>query len=589
MRAGVRALEQGLTLALATPDAERATVAELGGRLIGQLVPAGALGGAGDTLASIEARFPGLVLRDAKGPIDLAAIKADLAGRMSLSRRWPTAGLPTATDTAQVLQGWALIDPMLKPTSGGVPPLVAMRHADGRLAVFGVPAADGPAGELLTPRWTLDRSDGMEVVKLDAKTVLLFDRDGAVLQRASVVEGVDDGWLAKPFSEYFLAQGGEAGGGGRPGVLRPGGLPRARATFSAQGFRAPGDMFRPYEELLICATDRTIAIVERTGRAVLLDAISGGLLFAGEIGLRQVHDVQLAGTSLIAAGVARDERAGAGAPVDGAGMDVILVVDARSGAMVRSITPSADLGGVRWVRTNERADIIAGCAKGIASFDPETAAVGWSLLSSDSPAAAATDAWLVGSRLVLLADDRRMYLANTTAGQITPQVLNMGSRAESYGPIYVSRSMLAVPLSQGGAGQGGAGQAGAGVGGGALIPPGSELVAIRSSNGLAIIDVDGRVVGGDAISSSETVLPPVPIDGGYLAIARESKGDVTGGGAGGAGKQLAAFELTLLDGRSGAAMATVSLMLGAVPARMAVIDNRVIVTAGHTSVVYKTK
>jgi outer membrane protein assembly factor BamB len=524
-RAAARAFELGLRSAEGDTSADRAVLAELAGRLLENLRTRGLLSATDELARALPARFPGLSPTRAGQPLDLAALSAELSRLLAQSRRWPRVGPPTSV--SQVLAGWAIMEPAIKPSIPAAVNGLVLRHEDGRVACFAPPANAPDAA--LEPIWSSPpNNDPAELVRSDRGSALLFfaTAEGGVLERVDTTAG-QSAWRSEPFPKLFRAAAGEA------------------PESPAERIRTPLDGLRLTSELLVCVDEQTVALVERTGRLAAFDADAGSVLWTARLPLSRVFDCDVAGDLLAVAG----ERDEPGAP-NGlvAPKAMLLILDARTGREVTSFT--LDGGPVRWLRLTSRGEVLAGLEASVVGLDPESGAVAW---RNDQPAAVETlRCWVKGGgsgTALLLGRDRSLWRLSVATGTLDARPIDVAGRFDTNGEP-------------------------------ALLPLDDDRAAIVSPQGVAVIGIDGRLLGADALGGGDTLLPAHAGEGVLVTIE-------TGSSSREAGPPVS--NLHLLDARSARLIATAPLVLGDTPLRMALLDARVAVTAGHTTVLYRAE
>ncbi|HZW05984.1 MAG TPA: hypothetical protein VFF65_02580, partial [Phycisphaerales bacterium] len=145
-RAQARALERGVQAAERAGGADPAVTGELNGTLVKNLIDRSLLAAAADALARAEARFPGAVLTAAGVPLAVADLRAKIQRDLAGALRWPRVGVPRDGSAPQVIDGWVLMEPLIRATGGGVsggsnPPFLVMHKGDDRrtqVALFGL-------------------------------------------------------------------------------------------------------------------------------------------------------------------------------------------------------------------------------------------------------------------------------------------------------------------------------------------------------------------------------------------------------------------------------------------------------------------
>jgi outer membrane protein assembly factor BamB len=520
-RAAARAFELGLRGAEGDATADRVALAEAAGRLVSNLRERGLLAAADDTLRLVQTRFAGLAPTRQGQPIDIAVWSADLSRQLAQARRWPRVGAPTSAD--QVLTGWALLDPAIRPTIPSSPAGLVLRHEDGRVALFAPQIKQEPKSPL-TAQWTSPPTeDPVELVKLDRHAALLFfaTAAGGVLERVDA-QTMQSAWRSRPFPELFPQAAGQRVVGDR--------------------VRTPTDGLRLAEELLVCVDERSVGLVERTGRTAMFDADTGTVLWSSTLPISRVFDADVAGDLLAVAGELEEPGAPGGLMAPKA---ALIVIEARTGRIMSQAIIEG--GPIRWLRVTSRGELIVGTQTAVLSFDPEAAAVVWR--NDLPPAIESMRAWTHGSSIFLVARDRSLWRMTTTTGALDAQAIETSGRLETGG----EPTIYALDESR---------------------------FALASPQGLAIFSVDGSNAGADALGGDDALLAPQPGDGVLITLE-------TGSSAREAAPPVS--NLHVLDARNGLLLATAPLAMGDAPLRLALLDERIAVTAGHTTIIYKAE
>ncbi|MCW5764641.1 MAG: PQQ-binding-like beta-propeller repeat protein [Phycisphaeraceae bacterium] len=518
-RAEARALEVGLQRAEGMPDASPAVVGELAGRLVTNLKQRGLLVAAGTVLQRFGARFPSATLTIDGRPADLTRLRSEVGAELLAQRRWPSAGAPAAAG-AQLVTSWTLMEPEIRPTSPVAPPFVVMQAEDGRVALWGVQEPGAP----LAPLWTSDApKDPVALVKTDRTSAYFFwaTPAGGVITRVDAASRAVV-FRSEPFNGYFP----------------PGGP--ATAPNPNDRMRTPLDGVRSVGELLATADERTLALVERTGRAVILDADTGAVLWAGLLPLTRIADCDLIASVLVVAGD-RERRGPGGAVVEST--PALAAVDARSGREMRQIDSPG--GPVRWLRLTDAGDLVAGVQSAVASFDLETGALNWKI--GQGSAATTIDAWVVGDRLLVLGEDRTLWQVSVASGVVGAASLDTRGRFDTSSHVY------GAATAEGG-------------------------IAFRSPQGVVVFDARGELRGTDAIGATDNLVPPAPSDAGFVTIS------MAGTAVRDADGQSLFTVYTL--GPSGVLKTSTTVQLGAVPSRVGLLDGRLLISAGRHTAVY---
>jgi outer membrane protein assembly factor BamB len=538
-RQAARALEIGLQVARVLPDAPRDVAGELTGRLASNFAERGLLVAASETLRSSKARFGELALTRNGVAVDATGLAAKVSDELAAARRWPAVGLPTG-EGVQAFPGWTLLEPVLRPTEASTAGGVVMVSQDRRAGLF-VPGSDGR----MEQRWgASDLNQEVRLLRIDkdAAWLFFFTDDGGVVKRIDCKTGAET-WASKPFPEHF----------------------EQKRLVQVDRFKPPIGGVQTGTNLLVCADERTIALVERSGRVVGLDADSGSVLLAVTAPVARVFDAAVQGNVLVLAGDRPNKSAGGNVV---SFSPTVVLMDARSGA-VTGETPLSE-GQARWVRLNSRGDLVVGAERGVLGVDPETGTVNWR--NAQAPCAGTLAAWVTGDALLVVAEDRALWRMSVTTGALRPEPI------ETRGRLMTESEPLASVTREGG-------------------------FALSTAQGLVLLSGEGELRGADALAATDNMIAPLPGQGVFVtmetgsASARPGQRGGVGVGAGVVvappgvqaepGTELLPYNLHLLESGSGLLRSTVPLLLAEPPSVLALIEGRVAVTAGRTTVVYK--
>lgn len=530
------ALESGLRSAMRQPAPPPAVVGDLAGRLIVDLRTRRQLSAAAGILRSVRQRFPELVLTAAGETLDADKVGADLAQRLAASMRWPRIG-PLRTEGAQAIPGWMLMEPLLTERTPQVVNVLAL-ESDEAVSVWG-PAAEGPGTtQPLAKLWSKPVGEGGEgkLIKMTGESAyfaLVKEADGVVEKVAAQGDkGFGVKWTSPKFSELFDRAE-------QRGIRRVRGVMADRLSTPAEGDVGPTN-------LIVSMDDRTLVVVQRSGRAAAIDTDTGEVLWKSRTGVGRVYDVDISAGTLVVAG--DSEVAGAnGAVVDL--RPVMQVIDARTGRPLQRI---GDVGGhVRWVGFAENGALVACLDTAVVCLDIATGQPNWTITSPDIMPATAM--WLFGDHAVLLDPNRTMWLASISTGRLRQAPLEVPRTH-----VEATAAVDAFPLS---------GAQGSGF-------------AIATQQGLAIFGPDGTLAGVDGMDGATSMIKPRPADGRAVTIETVAEGR--------SGDGLMMFSLHALDVQPGSGATLVDsrpILLGARPTATALMDGRVAVTAGSVTVV----
>lgn len=308
------------------------------------------------------------------------------------------------------------------------------------------------------------------------------------------------------------------------------GLPQPENAPNA-GLVRPGDV-------LVTIDERAIVLIERGGRGGAFDATDGRVLWsiASEVGI--VGDIA-SGAGVVA--IAGEQRANE--PAARGSKAVIALHDQRTGQTLGSI----DAGGsIRWVRITPSGVLIVGTDRAVQAYDLSDRTQRWSI--TRAPANDTLEAWPIGDLVYLLDTQRSLWRVPVATGLRTNERLETYERLVQEGPI------IATALGEGRA-------------------------AFSTSAGVCVFDRAGKLVGIDGMGS-ETLLPPLATRDRFVAIETGERALPDG---------RIGYEVLMPDSPSCLLREHPQvLVLEDRPRRGAVLDGRVIVTAGAHTYVFRT-
>jgi outer membrane protein assembly factor BamB len=545
-QAAAAALEAGLRSAARQPAAPEAVVGELAGRLIVGLRERKQLTAAAGVLRSVRARFPGLSLTSAGQTLDAEGLGAELASRISASARWARVGA-VRTEGAQAIAGLTMLDPLLTDRNPAVTSLLPLA-SDDEVSVWTIPTTDrADPQSLLAKAWSSPLPEGAHplLIKATAEAVYLAivkESDASIIKVGG--SPLETRWRVDSIAKALT-------GNDARSALRS--LPGMQAAMST-----PGEGETQPTNLIATMDDRTLVLVQRGGRAVAYDTDTGEQLWSNRVGVGRVYDVDLAGGTLAVGG---DQETYGPPPAATTVVDlkpVIQLLDSRTGRAAQRI---GDLGShVRWVGFAEGAAaggagtggmLIAALDNSVVCLDIASSRPNWTISTPEAMPVSAM--WIFGDHLVMADQSRSIWLASVSTGRMRPAALEV---PRSH--LDTTQTLDAFPLSP---------VPGAGFG-------------IATQQGLALFDADGKLTGLDGLNGASTMLRPRPADGRAVTIETVADGRTNDG--------TMFFTYHALDtgGSTGAAlMDSRTVPLGARPAAMSLMDDRIAITAGNTTII----
>lgn len=539
IHAALAALREGLACAEALPG-QNSAIGEIAGRLVSRLRANEQYFAAAQIMARMAREHRAVALTDGGRALDASAVSADLLRRLAGLSRLPRIGTDIRQD-AQTLPGWALIPPRSRETHGrACEHLLMLNAAQSLIGLWGIgsgTAAEPAAGQHLHLLWSRPiTGPPPTLLRLDPDSVYLVWDDpadaGPSVERIDTLDGRSR-WKTEPLRS-LLAQDRAA---------------RARIDGSPRYFEVPIDGQVRATDILVALDDQVVAVVERCGRAAGFDAQNGRVLWKDVSPITQVTDADVAAGAVVIAGGA--------APVDDAGAVVglvptIAVHDARTGAVLHRMDTLA--GVVRWVRLWSSADapgatLIAGLGPQIDAFDLASGRLNWSI--PGGPGFSSRDAWIFGDKLFILDEHSSLFLASASSGRVGPK------------PLETYEHLISVAAIEA-----------------AAIGPNRANTAFVTQHGVCIFDPAGELIGIDALDNPGQdgwLLPAAIAESALVTIeTRPSEND----------EGEAVYRLYVLDSTSAMLRATRELTgLDLPPRAVAVVDGRIIVTAGAHSYV----
>ncbi len=353
LRSAMIAVEFNARIGRAPDREERA---EIAGRLITALAENGRFNEAARVLRELRAADPDLVLSYAGERLDPSELESELEQRLAQRRRRPIIGREISPEP-QLLVGWRLAGSLL--TDAPVTDRVAMISlTNGELGMF----APSPSTGALERLWSVsfEGASPMVIRHDDDSIYLLHESDeGVWLECLASLDG-QRRWRTEPFRTLFPNR--------EAAELR---------LFDVEG--RPREIITPLDgevdltATLIAIDERTLLVVERSGRIGAFDLDTGDALWKRTTVLSEVYDAA-AGSGVLALGGVR-QRA-----IDGEGQTVLPVpiiatFDARSGEALNET--EAIEGDVRWMRVTPLGELIVGAEGGTTSMNLIDGRVNW--------------------------------------------------------------------------------------------------------------------------------------------------------------------------------------------------------------------
>ncbi len=515
----VHSFDSGLDAAEFSLDSSDPVMGELAGRLVRSLVNTGRLSAASVTMERLADGRPTLLMTVNGSPIDVAGLQEEIRSQLQSQDRRPRIGLLETDPKVQLLEGWVLMHPLVNARSSAAASY-AMLRTEVELSLWTASSGGG-----LRERWSAPYDDGMVALAITDDAVYLAEvrEEGRVVSRLNLATGRTE-WTSLPFSRSFRRQAGD-------------GVPDAFDLDSRVDIPLHGS--RPLHELLVAMDDETLAIVERSGRALAIDLRSGRTLWKNERLMRTVYDIAASASALLIGGDNGDP-----ANVDSS-RPALLSVDLRTGRVLQHLP--ADVGRVRWVRITPEGAAVAGMEKGIAAMDMFNGATLW--VVGREAGRRTFDAWPFPGRLIVVNDTSQLWQIETEDGRALPSPLRTADKV-GVDPRHLRAARI------------------------------GDLAAFSSPEGILLYERDGSLVGMDQRTGIPSLAPAAFGESHIVLIDRQTATR---------GKRPADFELMILSGVSGAMLERRTISLGVAPEDVVLIDDRILITAGDATVVIEAR
>lgn len=568
----ISAFERGLETARATPSGgvDAALTAAVGGELAWALLDAGHERRALGVLDEVQSMAPGLAMSATKPDgtervLDAAEVRSRVGRAISERSRWARIGGTTGSD-AQALAGHALMEPMIRDRTPAVHRMFATRSE--RHVALWAPDPDSPSGAV-TRVWqrtideqspTLVRIDGDSAYFAFVGTALTASsRPRATLERVRLIapDRAETAWRTdEPGAVFEEAEGVAVVQGG----------------VSVSMFMTPGGRAVDKSDMTVVMDERTIVFVQRGGRAAAFDTADGQRLWSTRTNVSRVYDLDLAGSHVVIAGDEEVYSTG-GRVIDLRG--VIQIVDARTGSLRERLIDQGGCGTgghPRWVRALQDGGVVVGLNATVVRLDPWRAGGRpvW-VIAGPEGMAPVVDAWIVepaGSQvgaaenaaggapgvIVMQSQDRVLYMADLRTGRLRAEPLDAPrTHVEGSRPLRVSPT--------------------------GPSPAAGDGLAVSTFQGMLVYGINGELRGVDALGGFESMLAPVMAQGRAVTVETVSEGPTPDG--------LMMFSLYQMDTRNARMIESTTLVLGAKPEQIELLDGRIAVSAGAVTVVLR--
>jgi len=492
-------------------DEHTSRIGDLRGRLVQGLVaqdrPAAAL----RVIRRLSTQYPRANLAIPAGvEPTIKLIEQQLA---SISRP-ARVGLKVGSEV-QTLEGWMLLQAIVR--ERGLPPAEhVLMYAPARKQL-GLWAISGDSSGL-TSAWSRDvGAMPPTLVRIDGASALLYwpSPSGGELERVDLADGKTL-WRSESFDAMV-----PAGQGGLD--------PNVRMETPLDGPVKPTD-------LMVALDDQIAVLVQRGGRLAVVDLSNGKALWNAPIAIDRIFDVTVAGGQVLLAGAAEKPRD------DGMGVDHIPVLrafDSRSGQLVRSV--NSKLGHFRWIRPAGDDLAIVGVSDAVIGLDLKSGAEKWVI--SGEAARLTADAWVIGSKLLLMDQRHDLWLGPAQTGAMGAESISTNSRSSGSRQIRVS--------------------------------PSGDSILFSADRGMLIISPTGELGGMDPLGALTDLVTPVVTD--RFAVTAEASLQRQG--------DQQVFRLMAIDTKSGKLLLQQAIAAYDAPTDLAVLDGRAVVTCGAVTLV----
>lgn len=553
-------LERALTIADDSRNSDPALLAEIRARYVRALDatdnPRAAL------LALRRFKEKSLPLAIDSVSLDPNSLIPSLEARVASIDRMPILGAPVADQSPQTLLGWRIVEPIWLRPQGPPPNHVLLQGPSSELALY----APAPTGPGLVQRWSMAPTPGAKLVRIDHDSLILSHDPSYLRSAPPDADAVDaDPNVPQPVVPPDPSRvGNPAGGRTFMKINATDGAvlwstPPFRSLFPADAARLDPRLAqvalqrtiqiatpfapRPITELLIAFDQRTLAIVERSGRAAAFDLHSGQLLWTSNTTIPAVFDVAADAGILAITGVetlANSDNPNAAPP------PALIALDMRTGrAILRETLPSPN---PRWIRVTERARIILGLDAGVLCYDTSPAQARWR--THALPLRASVNAWIFPGRIVVSDEMASLWQLSEDDGAVrTSPLLTTDDFALSQ--AILSRAIPAPNSND------------------------PDRAAFLTSASILLYDHTGNLVARDARPASADILPAVVTSNSFLTIDSIAPSPTS----------PTHYTLRQFSLASVALIARQSISLGADPVAIAALDGRILVTAGDLTVV----
>lgn len=404
-QASMFALEKGLRAAEDALTADDPVAGELAGRLVQELARDDRLAAAGATLSRVEERWPGVQLTENGHPLNLTSVRDSIAARLALLQRRPRIGTQIS-ERASLLSGWTIARPMMAADSGPGAEFITLSNLSaGELGLY---AADAGGG--VRQLWSVPADHDTSVLRIDSRAVFLI-RSG---DRGPEITCYDLSsgrlmWKSPAFRDIFRQGDGPE--------LRP--APDGAGPGGRGMVDTPLQSRRALTEVIATCDGATLVLVERTGRLAAIDLETGRPAWSRAESVPVVFDAAAAAGILSISGADPVQ----GGP-RGQSRPRLLALDVRTGRTLHDLPIESGL--IRWIRMTPDGALLAGLDQGVASFDLFQGGQRW--MTTGAHTRLSLDAWVFPGRALVLNGRGLVCQLELDTGAITTETLDSTDR-----------------------------------------------------------------------------------------------------------------------------------------------------------------
>lgn len=316
-----------------------------------------------------------------------------------------------------------------------------------------------------------------------------------------------------------------------------GGPARVPASVRGGQFATPMDGNVSIHDYLIELDDQTMVLAQRGGRAAGFDLATGKTLWSSPDVLSRVYDLAVEGACVVLSGAR--ESAAAGAANAERRIPALEVLDARTGKPL--LSPDTLGEHVHFIRLNAEGTLVFAQAQRMHAYQLQDKALAWR--SSEPAVVDAIDAWMLDDTLYVMNRVGELHAASLATGKFGPPIPTSNRLVAQAGPASAFRE--------------------------------SGRSVFLAENGIVILGEGDRTVGLDPLGAITPMVRPIRADGVLIGIdaQRQSVGSAE------------VARVMIFDAKTGKLLAQRSVELPDDPSQIAVVDGRILFTAGNSTFV----